>query len=108
MKRYYYKAKSGSGILNLKAPLGKEDAKKYDEITEKQFLALIKKSQPSADQIALKEKRDRIAFLKRELARTDYCALKLAEGETTLDGEYKDVFAQRKLWRAEINQLEAE
>ena len=47
----------------------------------------------------------RIAELKRQLSDTDYVALKIAEGSATTE-EYADVIAQRKAWRAEINELE--
>lgn len=48
----------------------------------------------------------RISELKDKLASTDYVAIKIAEGEATAE-EYSEILAQRKAWRAEINQLEA-
>lgn len=46
----------------------------------------------------------RIAELKALLAKTDYQAIKYAEGELTAE-EYADTKAQRKAWRAEINAI---
>lgn len=50
---------------------------------------------------------NRIIKLKASLHRTDYIAIKYAEGVITMD-ECADVFEQRKQWRAEINALETE
>ena len=52
------------------------------------------------------ETESRIAELKAKLADTDYVAIKIAEGSATAS-EYADVIAQRKAWRAEINELES-
>lgn len=48
-----------------------------------------------------------INSLKFKLQCTDYKAIKYAEGELSAE-EYAETKAQRKAWRAEINQLEAE
>lgn len=48
----------------------------------------------------------RIAALKYELSKTDYLALKFAEGEITAE-DYADTLEQRRAWRSEINDLEA-
>lgn len=53
------------------------------------------------------ELNSRIVEVKANLIRTDYLALKYAEGEIT-EGEYKPILEQRREWRAEINELEAE
>lgn len=45
-----------------------------------------------------------IADLKAKLAATDYQAIKYAEGELTA-GEYAEIKAQRRAWRAKINSL---
>lgn len=50
---------------------------------------------------------NRISELKSLLARTDYQAIKCAEGEMAVD-EYEPIKAQRREWRAEINALESE
>lgn len=53
------------------------------------------------------EKLNRIAELKSKLSKTDYQAIKYAEGQLT-EEEYAPIKAQRQLWRDEINQLELE
>ena len=47
----------------------------------------------------------RVAELKRNLAETDYRAIKYAEGQYT-EEEYAPYKKQRQEWRAEINELE--
>lgn len=51
------------------------------------------------------DKQSKIAELKRNLAKTDYIAAKIAEGAATRE-EYADVIAQRQAWRDAINRLE--
>ena len=53
------------------------------------------------------DKGKQIIKLKSELHRTDYMAIKFAEGELTAE-EYAEVKEQRRAWRAEINRLQAE
>lgn len=60
-------------------------------------------------------KENQIAELKRKLAETDYVVIKLAEsletGVSLLSNEenrYMDIIAQRREWRAKINDLEGE
>ena len=53
------------------------------------------------------ELNSRIVEVKANLIRTDYLALKYAEGEIT-ESEYEPILEQRREWRAEINELEAE
>lgn len=53
------------------------------------------------------KKSEQILKLKGELHKTDYMAIKFAEGELTAE-EYAEVKEQRRAWRAEINQLQAE
>lgn len=48
---------------------------------------------------------ERITELQYKLERTDYIAIKIAEGAATPE-EYADVLNQRRLWRIEINELE--
>lgn len=48
-----------------------------------------------------------IAVKKQMLAGTDYQALKFAEGALT-EEEYAETKEKRELWRAEVNELEAE
>ena len=47
----------------------------------------------------------RINELKRNLSKTDYQAIKFAEGQLT-EEEYAETKKQRQAWRVEINQLE--
>ena len=58
--------------------------------------------EPTEDEL-LKQK---VSDLKFKLFETDYVVIKIAEGEATAE-EYSEILAQRKAWRAEINQLEA-
>ena len=108
-KRYYYKAKSGERYLNLKSPLSKEDLKDYDEITKEVFDAetYVEPHVETAKEKAAREKKQEIAQLKKQLADTDYCVIKIAEGAATAE-EYADVISQRATWRARINELEGE
>ena len=106
-KHYYYKAKSGKGFLNFKHPLSKEELKDYVEITEEEFTTLtarpVHESTEEEQRIA-KAKKD-IAAYKKELADTDYCVIKIAEGAATAE-EYAEVIARRQELRAKINILE--
>lgn len=47
-----------------------------------------------------------ISDLKDKLANTDYNIIKIIEGAATLS-EMEDIIAQRAVWRARINELEA-
>lgn len=49
---------------------------------------------------------NRIKELMLLLKKTDYKAIKYAEGELSAE-EYAETLAQRREWRAEINELEA-
>lgn len=49
----------------------------------------------------------RINYLKAKLAETDYKAIKYAEGEIT-EEEYAPIREERRAWRDEINELEAQ
>lgn len=62
---------------------------------------IIEIPQPSEEEIA----QAKIAELKAKLSETDYIVIKIAEGEATKE-EYADILANRKAWRAEINELE--
>ena len=53
------------------------------------------------------ELNSRIVEIKAELIKTDYLAIKYAEGELT-GTEYATTQAKRRAWRAEINALETE
>jgi hypothetical protein len=49
---------------------------------------------------------ERVRVLKRNLADTDYIAVKIAEGAAAAS-QYADKLAERRAWRAEIRQLES-
>lgn len=103
--RYYYKAKSGSGLMNLKSPLEDE---RYEEITAKEFHTLEPKPhEPTAEELARREKLSRIAALKSQLAATDYQAIKHSEGWIS-EEDYAEIKAARQALRDEINELEAQ
>ena len=107
--RYYYK-KDGKPAYNLKEPLENilADTTGYVQIDEEEWNSLQPvRREPTAAEVAKREKLKRIAFLKGELARTDYEAIKYAEGWFT-DTDYAEIKAQRQAWRDEINELEAE
>ena len=59
------------------------------------------------EQAAKWEKIARIEELKKNLANTDYQAIKHSEGLIT-EEEYAPIKAQRQAWRDEINRLEEE
>ena len=61
----------------------------------------------SRDSIPKSELHDKIMYFKVKLAKTDYQAIKYAEGKLTVE-EYAPMMAQRDEWRANINRLEAE
>lgn len=50
---------------------------------------------------------NKIAELKSKLAKTDYQAIKFAEGELSAE-EYAEMKEQRKQWRIQINELETQ
>lgn len=59
----------------------------------------------TAKEKAIKSKQSRIVELKGLLAKTDYQAIKYAEGALTSE-EYEQMRAQRQSWRNEINTCE--
>lgn len=113
MERFYYKSKDGTGFANLKSAINDEN---YIQITEEEFNNLTKPKEPTAEQKAKIEKSRQIAELKKKLDNTDYIVLKIAEaladGETetvtALKTTYAAELAERKAWREQINELQAE
>lgn len=67
------------------------------------YYEVVKNPEPTEEDI----KQARIIELKRLLSQTDYVVIKIAEGSATPE-EYADVIANRRAWRAEINELEGE
>ena len=109
---YYYKSKDGKQWLETKASDFDSDSN-FERITKAEWDAHVAEvgatfpSIPTDEDYAYQVKLRRIAFLKGELARTDYQAIKYSEGWISAD-DYADVKAQRQAWRDEINQLESE
>lgn len=111
--RYYYKNKDNTGFLNLKSPITDEN---YIQITEEEFNELTKPKEPTAEQKAKMEKARKIAELKKKLSDTDYIVLKIAEAQadgdeetvTALKTTYAAELAERRSWREQINELQAE
>ena len=99
--RYYYK-----DIKNNYYSL-KEENENLIPITEEEWLS----HQHSSNFVLTNEKQERfqklnrIDELKRNLANTDYQAIKYAEGQLT-EQEYASMKLQRQSWRYEINLLE--
>lgn len=84
----------------------KPDAKPVDDITkfayeDDDYEDILQYEAP--DEADWLEKQ--IDILKRNLADTDYCILKLFEGVATED-EYAQVINDRKVWRSKINKLQ--
>lgn len=113
-EKYYYKKADGSNCFIFSRPSHVSD---YIEITKEQYDAFIaQRNQPAPiheprqltqAELELRAKKREIAQLKRKLAETDYCVIKIAEG-VAQPSEYADVLAQRQQWRARINQLQEE
>lgn len=82
-----------------------------EAILEAREQAQLEKKREYAERVARAEERlakeTRIGELKRMLNKTDYQAIKFAEGEMSAE-EFAPVKAQRVAWRAEINRLETE
>lgn len=93
-------------------PLKEEEFKAYDEWaawcnTNGYRILDDKEEYYYCEKIPDTAAEDRIIFLKRELSRTDYQAIKYAEGYLT-EEEYAETKTQRQAWRDEINALEAQ
>lgn len=109
---YYYKFKDGSGHGTSLEPIVESEnvmpitKEEYDELmgvtNEEQGPKFTHKQLKS-----IYQKTYKIKSLKNKLASSDYQAIKFAEGEMTSE-EYAPMKEQRRQWRAEINQLQAE
>ena len=89
----------------------------YTQITEEEFNSLSnKRYEPTEEQKAKIEKARKISELKRKLSETDYIVLKIAEAQaygdeetvTALKTTYATELEERKAWREQINELQAE
>ena len=104
--RYYYKQNETENYFNLKSPLS--DVTGYTEITEEEFNAAqeAKKHIPTEEELVKRTKLKEINQLKYELAKTDYMAIKFAEGWIS-SKEYAEIKALRQSYRDRINELES-
>lgn len=96
-KRYYYKC--GNSYLNLQSPI---IADGYEEITKETFNAAT-----MPQKAIVNENLKLINYYKTELKKTDYHAIKYAEGWLT-EEEYATIKAQRQEWRDKINEIETQ
>lgn len=103
--RHYYKTIDGRGFLNIKSKLTDKEMNGYIEISKEEFKRLTAIPEPTAEQKAKREKAKQIASLKKQLAETDYQAIKYAEGWIT-EEEYAPIKAARQALRDQINELE--
>lgn len=71
----------------------------YDATTKKETIIEVE------EQANIFIKEIEINELKRQLAETDYQAIKYAEGQIT-EEEYRPIKEQRQIWRDKINELE--
>lgn len=94
--RYYYK--KGNSYLSVKSPRGEG----YTPITEEEFNSHNQRTAVEADKNFIE-----IQKLKAQLAKTDYKALKYAEGWYS-EEEYAPVKAEREALREQIRQLSDE
>ena len=113
-ERYYYK-KDGHAAYNLREPLSNilDDTTGYEEITKEEWdeLTYVPPVEPTAEELAHNARVAEIAQLKSQLNATDYIVVKIAEMPEQADAireEYAEVLANRKLWRARINELESQ
>lgn len=105
-QRYYYKLKEGNGYLSVKTPLDEETAKNYVTITKEEFDASIPEPvAPTPEELRRQEIENQIALLKAELSKTDYKAIKYAEGWIS-EEDYAPIKAERQALRDRINELE--
>lgn len=111
MKNYYYKVENdtkGTGFRVYNQPL-EILPENYTEITKEEYenSPYVKSQLDFINQEKAKgEIKNQITQLKKQLADTDYQAIKYAEGQLT-EQEYAPIKSQRQGWRDEINQLEA-
>ena len=94
--RYYYK--KGNAYLSVKSPRGEG----YTPITEEEFNSHNQRKAVEVDKNFIE-----IQKLKAQLAKTDYKALKYAEGWYS-EEEYAPIKAEREALREQIRQLSGE
>lgn len=104
---YYYKSKKGNKVLCLEHPIEEDlryskNASLWQEATQSDYENFV----------AQNNARIEIAHLEKELERTDWIIVKIAEeidstAIANLRSKYASVIDKRKIARARINQLEA-
>lgn len=67
----------------------------------------VEPTQPSDEELANQTRLAEVEQLKRQLAETDYKAIKYAEGWIS-EADYAAIKAERQAWRDEINLLESD
>lgn len=95
-------------------PNGGKDVEKVIDVVGQPYIAehdevediLVYKTY-SEHQLKKLENEKKLSELKQKLQKTDYKAIKYAEGELSVE-EYAETKAQRRAWREEINKLEEE
>ena len=102
---FYYKNIDNTAFYSLSS---EAEDKSLIEISETEFIENTKLPEITEEDLAryrqMQEKENRISELKSLLAKTDYQAIKFAEGELSAE-DYAEMKEQRRLWRIEINQL---
>lgn len=101
-ERYYYKHVFNGGLMNLKSPINDLE---YIQITKEEYEELAK---ISVDEFAPvnDDTLSKIIELKIKLAKTDYQAIKFAEGWLS-EEEFAPIKAKRQELRNKINELES-
>lgn len=110
----YYRTKDGTGWLGFRPNVSKEVLERdYVGLTDEEWQAHLASLHPTptAEQLAIKEKKQRIAQLKGFLRETDWVVVKIAEEvdeeeQSALREKYASVIQERKSARGEINELE--
>lgn len=92
-------------VLNEETQQEETKLVKHEEVTETYFACDLIPKFRSVEELAKQRAKARIIHLKEELGKTDYQAIKFAEGWLT-EEEYAPIKAQRQAYREEINQLE--
>ena len=94
-------------VIEFNEETGLEETKlvEHSQVTETYYTCDLIAKFRSEEELVKKRAKARIIFLKEELCKTDYQAIKFAEGWLT-EEEYAPIKAQRQAYRVEINQLE--
>lgn len=94
-------------VIEWNEETGLEETKlvEHPQITETYYACDLIPKFRSEEELAKQRAKARIIYLKEELGKTDYQAIKFAEGWLT-EEEYAPIKAQRQAYREEINQLE--